>query len=114
MVDAHGAEPSSRSPRCIALMDVPPGEQYANVRNPPRGLLGWVKRAEEKLLRNAQPAIQLSSLIRGNRVAVDSLMRALLQHSRRAEFAFVVPDHEKERFQQRALANSLTKGKQPV
>jgi D-inositol-3-phosphate glycosyltransferase len=100
--------------RCMAFMDYPPGGQLEKVRKPQKGFLGWATRSEDRLIRKIRPEIQLSSHVRGNRVAVDYLMLAFLRHSQRAEFAFAVADSEKKGFEQWALDNPPQSSHHPV
>ena len=99
---------------CMAFMDYPPGGQLEKVRKPPKGLMGWATRSEEKLIRKIRPEVQFSSHVRGNRVAVDYLILAFLRHSRHAQFAFAVADSEKKGFEQWVLDNPPHNGNSPV
>jgi glycosyltransferase involved in cell wall biosynthesis len=98
----------------MAMMDYLPGGQLEKVRRPPSGYLGWITRSEERLIHKIRPEVQFSSHVRGNRVAMDYLMQALLKHSQHAEFAFVVPDSQKKGFEQWSLANPQYGADHPV
>ncbi len=89
----------------MAIMDQPPGGQLRNVRTPPSGLVGWIARTEERLVRKVRPEIQLSSHVRGHLVAIDNLLGAFLKHSQVADFTFSVPDRLGKDFQQWAAAH---------
>jgi len=100
--------------RCLVMIDQLPGNQLATVRKPPGGFRGWIARMEEKLTRKVLPDTQVSSHIRGNRVATDYLIQALLEHSHRAQFSLVVEGSRRGEFEQWA-ANWLQKdGLRPV
>ncbi len=79
--------------------------KFQTVRRPTAGLIGRLKRIEERLLRKARPEFQVSSYVRGARVAIDYLLHAFLKYSQRAEFAFVVPDARREEFERWVAIN---------
>jgi D-inositol-3-phosphate glycosyltransferase len=85
--------------RCVSMLEQLPGDQLANVRNPLGGLRGWVARTEEKLTRKVFPEVQVSSHVRGNKVAQDYLLQALLGYSTGIQFSFIVEEKQKEKFE---------------
>jgi D-inositol-3-phosphate glycosyltransferase len=93
----NSGTPADRQ-RCMVIMDRVPGGQFTNVRKPPSGLLGLLRRAEERLVRDIRPETQYSSHIRGVGVAIDYLVQALLEHSHVSQFAFAVPDTRRREF----------------
>jgi D-inositol-3-phosphate glycosyltransferase len=109
----NGADCGKRL-RCMVTMDQPPGRQLENVRKPETGLLGWFARTEERLVRKIRPETQLSSHVRGSKVAIDYLIQAFLQYSERAKLAFAVPDIKREQFEQWAVAGMTDDGRRPV
>lgn len=100
--------------RCLLMMHELPGDQVANVRNPPRGLRGWITRIEEKLTRQVFPDIRTASHVRGNRVAQDYLFQALLGHNQSAHFSFVVEEPKRSQFEQWAAKGSHGDGHRPI
>jgi len=100
--------------RCIVTIDEPPGGRSVNVRTRPAGLLGWFARTEETLVRKLRPETQISSHVRGSKVAVDYLLQAFLTHSERMKIAFAVPDARRKQFEQWAEAGMKDLGRRPV
>ncbi len=105
---------SDKRMRCVSMINQLHGGQLKNVRRPPSGLLGWLTRTENKLTRKMHPEILASSHVRGNGVAIDYLLQALLKHSQRARFAFAVPDIRREEFNRWAVACLQHDDHQPV
>ncbi len=89
---------------CVAFLDQTPGYQVGNVRQRPSGLLGWLLRTEDRLVRKVRPETQVSSQVRGSRVAIDYLVHALLEHSQCAEFSFAIPNSRLEEFERWSAA----------
>lgn len=84
--------------KCLLALDQTPGHQLVQIRNPARGLYGWVSRFERRLLRKILPEFQLTDHVRGNRVARDYLLEALLRYSTLVRFCFAVHDSDIEQF----------------
>jgi D-inositol-3-phosphate glycosyltransferase len=89
--------------RCVAVLDQPPGAQYQNVRTPPTGFIGRLNRLQERLMRKVRPEIEVSSYVRGARVAIDYLLDAFLEYTRSITFSFVVSDVRHKDFEQWAV-----------
>ncbi len=105
---------SGRLLRCMVMMRALPGRQFEKVRTPPSGLLGWISRSEERLVRKNHPELQLFSHVRGNKLAIDYLMQAFLKYSEDAQFSFAVAESSKSDFEKWALANRQPGSDRPV
>jgi D-inositol-3-phosphate glycosyltransferase len=76
--------------KCFAFVDNLPGTQCANVRTPDKGLGGVLMRAQERLAAKLVGDSGLHSHVRGNKVAIDYVLNALLEHSPTVHYSFVV------------------------
>ena len=84
---------------CVAILNAPPGDQFKTVRKPSNGILGWLQKKEDRFIRRTRPELQLSSHVRGARVAIDYVLHALLTYSNVARFSFLVHDQRIAEFQ---------------
>jgi D-inositol-3-phosphate glycosyltransferase len=99
--------------RCMVIMDQLPGFQLAKVRRPTNGFTGWLERTSERLARDIRPEIQLSTFVRGARIAQDNLIEALYQHSQLITFGFIVANNRQNEFEKWADAHSIP-GRTPI
>jgi hypothetical protein len=83
----------------MGILDRPPGTQLEVVRRPETGLLGWLTRAQDHLLRRAKPEMWSPVYVRGARIAIDYLVEALLRYADGADFTFAVDDSRIAAFQ---------------
>lgn len=73
--------PDHESLRCVLFADDPPGGQLErSVRQPNRGLRGWIQRKQNKLIEDLRPETRLSSHVRGAQVAAGDVLDALIRH----------------------------------
>jgi hypothetical protein len=100
--------------RCLVLLSEPPGSQLSKVRQPPAGILGWLTRMQERLTRKISPSAQISSHVRGNRIAEDYLIQSFLGHSQTTDLEFVVPDQRYRDFVEWGTLNPPRRGAAPT
>ncbi len=92
------------------MNDSLPGERFRSVQNPPKGLLGWVARMQQRLENKLALQNSRTVHVRGARVAAETLLGALLAQTRRTDYDLVVPSNQVKECEQRRLVDPILSG----